>query len=472
MFRHVLCVYPYRVELRNKSFYPPLGLETIAAVLEPHAEAIDVVDLRREERRTADFLRSDTDLVCFSVNWGKEHAFIRNEIRSVPQRTLTIVGGRHATEDPEKWLSDCPNVDILVRGDGEETIQEIVERRPLDRITGISFRLNGKLVHGPVRHPGPVADHIYPNRRLRRYAYSVIPGGHRGLPTIDCVASSRGCPFNCTFCSYNRNPWGKKRNWNARSPESVVRELEQIDAEVVLFVDDNFAHDMERVGAICDLITARGIRKRYGAQVRVEIAKRPDVLRKMERAGFSLLALGIESAQDKTLRSMKKGFNTQQLREYFHVLGKSSMILHGFFIVGNIGETEEDMLWIAPFARELGLDMLSMTRLRHLAYDGLEELVSQSPGYHIASNGRIYSDEYQPRRLREIRDRINRSFYTPGCILRLLSKGLRNGLLTPSLLASVSGLALRKALKHRRRTRAKQTPPGPSREARVPLRGA
>lgn len=450
MLRHVLCIYPYRIELGSKGFYPPLGLETIAAVLEPYAERIDVVDLRREQGSTVDFLRPDTDLVCFSVNWDKDGDFMPGQIRSVPQHILTVVGGRHATEDPGRWLSNCPNLDIVVRGDGEAAIQEIAERRPLDQISGISFRRNGNVVHGPVRRSGSVAGHIYPNRRLRRYVYSVTLGD-RGWLTMDSVASSRGCPFTCTFCSYNRNPWGQKTNWSARSPESVVRELEQIDANAVLFVDDNFAHDMDRVGAICDRIIARGIRKRYAAQARVEIAQRPDVLRKMERAGFSLLALGIESAQDKTLRSMRKGFSTQQLRTYFQVLRKSTMILHGFFIVGNIGETEADMLQIAPLARELGLDMISMTKLRRLPYDGLEALVAQSPGYHIAPDGRIHSDAYPPRRLTEIRNRINRSFYTPGRIVRLISKGARNGLLTPSLLACLPGLLRRKAFKYRRR---------------------
>lgn len=130
MFRHVLCVYPYRLELGPRQrFYPPLGLEIVAARLQPYCRSIDVVDLRHESKRTADFLRPETDLVCFSVAWNLESAFVREEIRSIPAHVRTIVGGRHATEDPEWWLQECPNIDILVRGDGVEAIEEIAEGR-------------------------------------------------------------------------------------------------------------------------------------------------------------------------------------------------------------------------------------------------------------------------------------------------------------------------------------------------------
>ena len=464
MFRHVLCVYPHRVGVRPSVHLPPLGLETIAAALQPYSKAIDVIDLRREAGHTTDFLRPDTDLVCFSVNWNKECRFIREEIRSVPRSILTVVGGRHATEDPEKWLSDCPNVDILVRGDGEETVDEIARGVPLDKVTGISYRLDGRLVHNPVRRWGRVRDDLYPNRRLRRYVYAVPSDGFGGV-TIDTVAFSRGCPFNCKFCSQNRNPWGAKREWSARSPESIVREIEEIDAKFVGFVDDNSTHDMDRVGAICDLLMQRGIRKRYVVPARVEVAKRPDVLRKMERAGFAVLTVGIESAQDKTLRSMQKGFNTRQLRKYFRVLRKTRMLLNGSFIVGNIGETEKEMLEIGTFARELGVDTISVMNLRNLPYTGLEELVAQNPGYHIAPDGDIYSDEYAPKRLREIRRAVCRIFYTPGQFLRILSKGLRNGLLTPTLLARTPAFLVRKTLKWRRRKRPERKRAGPYRDA-------
>ena len=265
MFRHVLCVYPYRRELRAYGFFPPLGLEYIAAVIAPHAKAMDLVDLRKEPGHARDFLKPETDLVCFSVNWARDTEFLRTEILSVPRGILTIVGGRHASEDPERWLIECPNVDIVVRGDGEEAIDEICRGVPLERIPGISFRENGGVTHCPARTLGPISDDAVPLRSLRRHPYPIILNGVNLGVSVELVVGSRGCPYNCTFCSFARNPWGKKRRWCGRSPEAIVDELADISAEIVAFTDDLFTFDMDRVGKICDLILQRGIRKKLSS---------------------------------------------------------------------------------------------------------------------------------------------------------------------------------------------------------------
>ncbi|OPZ98587.1 MAG: Radical SAM superfamily protein [Planctomycetes bacterium ADurb.Bin412] len=429
MFQRVLCVYPYRQELHHVGFFPPLGLECIAAAIKPYARNLDLVDLRKENACTSDFLRPDTDLVCFSVNWDREADFLHHEISSVPPGLFTILGGRFATENPEKWLSEFPQVSAVVRGDGEEAITEICRGVPLEQIAGLSFRRNGAIIHNPNRTLGPISDDNYPDRSLRRHSYEAeledVPTGI----LIDSVSGSRGCPFNCTFCAFSRNPWGEKRKWSARSPESIVAELEGIKAQFVAFTDDLFTYDMDRVARICDLILARGIRKKYIINARLEIAKRPDVLRKMEKAGFALLMLGVESTQDKTLRSMHKGFTTAGIRDCFQVLRRSSMLLNGYFILGNIGETKDEMRQISPFAHELGLDFIALSTLRFSPYSGLDELVANSPGYYIAPSGKVYSDQCSVSQLRQLRRQINREFFSPRQIRHLTWKAIRNGAL-------------------------------------------
>ncbi len=84
MFQHVICVYPYRRELDHAGYFPPLGLEIIATVLRSYSRALDIVDLRKEAGSMQDFLRQDSDMVCFSVNWDREAGFVRQEILSVP----------------------------------------------------------------------------------------------------------------------------------------------------------------------------------------------------------------------------------------------------------------------------------------------------------------------------------------------------------------------------------------------------
>jgi hypothetical protein len=103
------------------------------------------------------------------------------------------------------------------------------------------------------------------------------------------------------------------------------------------------------------------------------------------------------------------------------------MILHGYFILGCVGESVDDMLAIAPFAHELGLDTLGLSGLRYSPYSGLDELVAGSPGYHIAASGKVYSGHCSLAGLRRVRRRIHRQFYTAAQIARIARKGLQAG---------------------------------------------
>ena len=429
VFQHALCVYPYRQDLKKSRFVPPLGIEYIARVVAPHARRLDVVDLRHAGGRTRDFLRPETDLICFSINWGRNLDFVRREILSVPSSIFTVAGGRYATEDPERWLTDCPNLDAVVRGDGEETMAELCATQSLASIAGISFRNGNGLCHNPARKLGPVSDAIYPDRRRRRHVYHIAVRNVRTTVAFDAVSGSRGCPYNCKFCSFSRNPYGEKRSWSARSPESIVDELAEIEAPFVGFTDEIFTHDAARVERICDLIIARGIRKKYVINARLEIARHPQVLRKMEQAGFAMLLLGIESAQDKTLLSMRKGFDTARIREYMAVLRDRPMILHGYFILGNIGESVAEMRQMVPFAHALGLDTIVFSMLRNTPYSAIEALVAQTPGYRLAPNGKVYSDQCSLDDLKQLRRTLYRQFYNRRQALRFLSKARRSGLL-------------------------------------------
>lgn len=96
--------------------------------------------------------------------------------------------------------------------------------------------------------------------------------------------------------------------------------IEQIKPDIVLFCDDNFGRDIDRIEKICDLIIERKIKKFIGCETRIEIAKRPDLLGKMKRAGFWGLSFGLKSCRDKTLRRMKKGFTIQDVRKAFKML--------------------------------------------------------------------------------------------------------------------------------------------------------
>ena len=132
MFRHVLCVFPYRRTRSSKTSFPPLGLEYVAAALRPYAERIELVNFRHERTpSTQPFLRPETDLVCYSINWREDLELIRDDINALPPGVMTILGGRTATENPRYWLEACPNVDAVVCGDGEQAIAEIAAGTPV-----------------------------------------------------------------------------------------------------------------------------------------------------------------------------------------------------------------------------------------------------------------------------------------------------------------------------------------------------
>ena len=426
MFRHVLCVFPYRRTRSSKTSFPPLGLEYVAAALRPYAERIDLVNFRHERTpSTQPFLRPETDLVCYSINWGEDLDSIRDDINALPPGVMTILGGRTATENPRYWLEACPNVDAVVCGDGEQAIAEIAEGRPWSEVTGLVHRRDdGQFVFNPPRANAPLDDDLMPARELRRRSYYLTSKGVSTGIKIDQVAGSRGCPFHCKFCTFSVNPWGVKRCWTPRSTESIVREIEQIDADLIFFVDDVFTHQPDRVAEICDLLIAKRICKHYIVNARSELAQRPDVLRKMEQAGFLALLIGVESTQDATLKSMGKGFTVAQIRQRFEVFRKSKMIINAYFIVGNIGETEEQMLSTASFARSLGVDLMHVSRLRNAPYSGLSELVEQTPGYHIDAEGFVYSDDYSADHIANLRKRIDIRFHSPlhvaGVVIKLL----------------------------------------------------
>lgn len=272
---------------------------------------------------------------------------------------------------------------------------------------------------------------------------------------MDSLLSSRGCPFNCKFCSYNTDTFGRRRPWEPRSPESVVAELRTVDAEVVLFTDNNFCVDMDRVEAICDLLIRENIRKTYAVEARIEIARRPDVLAKMARAGFRIIMLGLESACDESLELLNKGFTIADVRAAFEALRRFRFVLAGFFIVGNIGESQRDMLRMSGFAREIGVDFISLSYLRVDPGSSLEEVVRQTPGYHVGTDrrARVYSDSCSFRDLRVVKRALNRDFYFSTHMLRSLRRGINAGLVTPRQLASVLRsavvLALRRLLRKR-----------------------
>lgn len=429
-YNHALFLYPY-IESSVKSvmkLFPPLGLEYVARSAKGLVNKITLLDLRKERvlcdtAKLLDFIRRGIDIVCVSIAWDRQFEEICNLLNLMPDNILLVVGGHKATEWAVEIFQKCPKVDIIVRGEGEETIREILNNRRLKDILGISYRENGRVIHNAFR-PLPDADSIAaPDRGLRRYKYHLELNGIQVTNLeFDSVLSARGCPFNCKFCTFTLNPLGQKRKYSARSVESVVDEIEALSAGAILFTDDEFFADISRAGKICDLIIARKINKRFLAQSRIGIAKHPWLLEKMVKAGFKVLAIGIESPHDWILAQLNKGFDSKTIREAFRVLKKYPIYCHGYFIYGNIGETEQEMLCIPEFAKEIGVDGITINKLRIEKFSPLRELADKTPGCHVTDSGAFYTDAYSHAALKKIGRRIRFSFYTPGRFVSMIKR--------------------------------------------------
>ncbi len=427
-YKHALFLYPYIENSIGMCLFPPTGLEYVATSAKDYVGKVTVVDLRYDKilcdtGKLMDFIRKNIDIICVSVSWNHQAEEVYELLNFMPDEIPLVVGGYKATEDVDEIFKKCPKVNIIVRGEGEETIKEIVKDEPFKNILGISYRAGGNIIHNKNRPLPDINTITPPDRKLRQYEYSIMSNGIKLTSvSLDTILSSRGCPFNCKFCTFNLNLLGQKRNYASRSAESVVEEIEDISAGVILFSDDNFFTDPKRAEEICDMIIARKIKKRFVAQTRIDLAEYPELLKKIAKAGFKVLLLGIESPHDRILAALNKGFDQAMIRKRLSVLRKQPILCHGYFIYGNISETEEEMLYISKFSKEIGLDFIAFSKLRVDKYSPLKEIVKNTPGYHLTVRGEVYSDRYSHSYLKKIHRKLRFSFYTPFRVLKIVVK--------------------------------------------------
>jgi anaerobic magnesium-protoporphyrin IX monomethyl ester cyclase len=411
--------------------FPPTGLEYVATSAKQATEKVTLVDLRYEpglsdlETLNGFIGKNKVDIICVAVGWDRQFDEICRLLNRMPEDIPLVVGGYTATEKVEEFFSASPSIDIIVRGEGEETIRDILKGLPLKDILGISYRLNGKITHNPNRPLPDVNTLPIPDRSLRRNDYSLTLNGIKIKSwDFDAVLTARGCPFNCKFCTFSLNPLGQKRDYSARSVDSVIEEISGLKAGIVMLSDDNFFTDPKRAEEICDRLIAGKIKKRYFAQARIDISRHPRLLGKMVQAGFKALFIGIESPHDWILKQLDKGFDQKTIRKSFEVLRKYPFFCNGYFIYGNIGEKEEEMLYISRFAKEIGVDSISCNKLRIEKFSPLRELAEKTPGYHVTARGELYSDQFSHAALKKIGKRIKYSFYTPDRYLKILWKNI------------------------------------------------
>jgi radical SAM superfamily enzyme YgiQ (UPF0313 family) len=216
-----------------------------------------------------------------------------------------------------------------------------------------------------------------------------------------------------------------------------------LSAGIVLIADEDFFVNPARAKKICDTLVAEGINKRFVVQSRIEIFDHPEVLEAATKAGVKIFLLGIESPTDRILEQLNKGFDTATVRKAFESSADYPFYYHGYFIYGNVTETEEEMMQIPAFARELNLDSITYQKLRIEKYSPLRELVETTPGYYIGDDRIVYREGIGRPGLKRVSSRITKEFYTPGQVFRIARKLFRIGLFMPrSMVPLLLGLPL------------------------------
>jgi len=350
--------------------FPPVGLLYIAAYIRKQNQSWDVriydsqVDVR-DFREFLDEFRPDiVGITCQSalVYSTLETASI---IKQKMSKSLVVVGGVHASLRPQDLLSS-EYVDLVVRGEGEETFLEICDalqkQGSFADIPGVSYkgRLPG-ITNNPDRaittdldtYPMPALD-LVPIEKYR-ISPDMRTGSRLGL-----IITSRGCPYACMFCA---NKLLTKRTYRLRSIPSVIEEieyyLEHYKINQLMIFDDNFAVNKRRTLALCDEFVRRGYPEKFSwwAEARVDVLDE-EVLSAMKRAGCSIISLGLESGNQRLLDMIKKNITLEQTRRTVEIIHKVGIKSRASFILGLPTETRAESRQTIRFAYGLPLDQV------------------------------------------------------------------------------------------------------------------
>ncbi len=338
------------------------------------------------------------------------------------------MGGAHASMDAEDILKNNPSVDIIVRGEGELTFKLllncIAENRSYTSLEGIVFRDGNIIQTNPKRKMIPDINELpYPARDLLNLeVYKKINSENlldcKNTPVLTMM-TSRGCPFDCVFCS-TKVVW--ERKWRQTSPDRVVNEMKSMiksyQVKEIAIYDDQFLASKKRVHEICDLIIAKKL------DITINVLSGisgwlldEDLLKKMKKAGFYKLSLSIEVGNEKTLKFIKKPVNLGKMIDIIKICHKLGFWVQSNFIIGFPFETKEDIDETIRYATKCGVDYALFLIAQPYAGAELYEIYSKENMLHksTGNTNSIVSANYDTKffsakEIQEMRDSATRDF--------------------------------------------------------------
>jgi anaerobic magnesium-protoporphyrin IX monomethyl ester cyclase len=411
---------------------PLIGIAYIAAVLERKGYEVKVIDcpplnITCEEMKheVSSFKPEMVGITSVTVTFSSA-AQAACVVKDADPGIIVVLGGPHVTVLDEQTLREQPSVDIVVRGEGEQTMLELADllsKSDLDKlqtVEGITFRDGNQIIRTKDRAPIENLDTLphpaykyFPLDKYRLFGKLILP-----------ITTSRGCAANCSFCLA---PKMAGRIIRARSPDNVVDELEWFKRlhkpDAFTFHDETFTHDKKRAIEICEEIKSRKIGIPWDCSTRVDRISK-EVLTKMKEAGCQLVSYGVESGCQETLNAMKKGTTVEQNEQAIRWAREVGIAVTTSVIVGYPGETPDTLKQTLDFILRTKPDDVHMSLAT--PYPGIElNKVVKDLGWKMCEDwckcdmqAQVFENPLLQVDLIEMRREFYKQFYSWSYIIR------------------------------------------------------
>lgn len=357
----ILIVVPRYIPCKEKAYYEfPLGLAYISACLKQAGYVVDVLNLNHYDGKDIDLIehKMSGNGYQYVLTGGlsahyKQLKAIVADVRKSDSNAVVIVGGGVMSATPQ-LMYDFIQPDYMILGEGEITILELIDEldnggKNLRQVKGIGYHTrSGELMVTPRREPIMDLDSLpWPDLEgfeFERYLAMQRPNDNLYLyiddePRFYPIISSRGCPYNCTFCYH---PLGQK--YRSRSIDNFMQEVqyvtEKYNVNNLAIFDELLSANRKRLFEICDRLKNLPRKVHWMCQLRVDQIDE-EMLSKMKEAGCFLISYGFESASDIVLKSMKKHITKAQIEKALVLTRKAGIGIQGYFIFGDSEETKK-----------------------------------------------------------------------------------------------------------------------------------
>ncbi|MBS3076207.1 radical SAM protein [Candidatus Pacearchaeota archaeon] len=344
---------------------PPLGLACIAGSLTEKKHQVKIFDFNLyDEKKFSKLLEEfnpDYVGISFVTPLINEANRVAKIVKNFNEKIILVGGGPHCSSFPEKVLEETI-LDIVVIGEGDFVIQELVEGKKLNFIKGVGYRVKNEIkINKRADFIKDLDELPFPAHFLYEIQKYKVPSAIAKNNPVAWLETSRGCVYGCIYC--NKSCFG--RTFRVKSPERVAQEFSKIEKmgfKEVHLTDDGFTTDMTRAKKICDLLIEKKNKLAWSTITGIRVDRVDfELLDKMKRAGCYRVYFGIESGNQQILNNIKKGITLEQVRNSVKLAKKAKLEVAGFFMIGLPGETKETMQQTIDFAKELNLDLAKIS---------------------------------------------------------------------------------------------------------------